>query len=55
MKPHHYGPFEYSAIIDRPPLRWPNGAKIRQAIRQVFHALPLPRTLPGDRLVPEST
>jgi len=28
MKPHHYGPFEYSAIIDRKPLKWPNGARI---------------------------
>jgi peptidoglycan/xylan/chitin deacetylase (PgdA/CDA1 family) len=28
MKPKTYGPFEYSAIIDRPPLRWPDGARI---------------------------
>lgn len=28
MKQHHYGPFEYSAIIDRPPIKWPNGANI---------------------------
>ncbi len=28
MKPSSYGPFEYSAIIDRPPLHWPNGARI---------------------------
>jgi allantoinase len=28
MKPSRYGPFEYSAIIDRPPLKWPNGARI---------------------------
>jgi allantoinase len=28
MKPRSYGPFDYSAIIDRPPLRWPNGARI---------------------------
>ena len=28
MKPSKYGPFDYSAIIDRPPLKWPNGARI---------------------------
>lgn len=28
MKPRAYGPFDYSPIIDRPPLRWPNGARI---------------------------
>jgi peptidoglycan/xylan/chitin deacetylase (PgdA/CDA1 family) len=28
LEPSRYGPFEYSAIIDRPPLKWPNGARI---------------------------
>ncbi len=28
QQPHHYGPFSYSAIIDRPPLVWPNGARL---------------------------
>jgi peptidoglycan/xylan/chitin deacetylase (PgdA/CDA1 family) len=28
MKPRKYGPFEYSAIIDRPPLHWPDGARV---------------------------
>ena len=28
MEPRRYGPFTYSAIIDRPPLRWPNGARV---------------------------
>jgi allantoinase len=28
MKQTSYGPFEYSAIIDRPPLKWPGGARI---------------------------
>ncbi len=28
MNPSSYGPFDYSAIIDRPKLHWPNGARI---------------------------
>jgi allantoinase len=28
VKPSRYGPFDYSAIIDRPPLKWPNGARL---------------------------
>lgn len=28
MKPRAYGPFEYSPIIDRPKLNWPDGARI---------------------------
>jgi allantoinase len=26
--PQHHGRFEYSAIVDRRPLRWPNGARV---------------------------
>src|SRR6202049_478054 len=28
MKPHAYGPFSYSPIIRRPPLAWPDGARV---------------------------
>src|SRR5258708_10111092 len=28
MKPAPYGPFPYSPIIRRPPLRWPGGAQV---------------------------
>jgi peptidoglycan/xylan/chitin deacetylase (PgdA/CDA1 family) len=28
MKPSRYGPFPYSPIINRAPLRWPNGAQL---------------------------
>ncbi len=28
MKPGPYGPFPYSAIIHRPPLKWPNGERL---------------------------
>ena len=28
MKPAPYGPFPYSPIIHRPPLKWPNGAHV---------------------------
>jgi allantoinase len=28
MKPARYGPFPYSPIIHRPPLKWPNGAQL---------------------------
>ncbi|MBV8747501.1 MAG: hypothetical protein JO134_20935, partial [Xanthobacteraceae bacterium] len=26
--PQHHGRFEYSAIVDRKPLRWPSGARV---------------------------
>jgi allantoinase len=28
MKPRSYGPFPYSLISQRPPLKWPNGARV---------------------------
>ena len=28
MKPSSYGPFPYSPIVKRPPLAWPNGARV---------------------------
>ena len=28
MEPGAYGPYAYEPIIDRPPLAWPNGARI---------------------------
>lgn len=28
MRPAFYGPFKYSPIINRPPLRWPDGAHV---------------------------
>src|SRR6202790_4354549 len=28
MKPSRYGPFPYSPIIHRPPLKWPNGEHV---------------------------
>jgi len=28
MKPRRYGPFPYSPIVERPPRRWPNGARV---------------------------
>jgi allantoinase len=28
MKPHPYGPFEYSPIVTRKKLQWPNGARV---------------------------
>jgi allantoinase len=28
MKPRRYGPFPYSPIIDRPKVKWPNGARL---------------------------
>ena len=26
--PHEHGRFDYSPIVDRKPLRWPNGARV---------------------------
>ena len=48
MKPSPYGPFEYSPIIKRSPLKWPNGAKIALWVIpnvEIFH-LDVP--MPGD-------
>ena len=44
MKPRKYGPFEYSAIIDRPPLHWPDGARIALwiGLNVEFYHLDLP-------------
>jgi allantoinase len=48
MQPRPYGPFEYSAIVKRPPLKWPNGAKLALWVvpnLEVFH---LNTNMPGD-------
>lgn len=48
MEPSRYGPFEFSPIIRRPPLKWPNGAKLALWVIpnvEVFH---LDTPMPGD-------
>jgi allantoinase len=48
MERRPYGPFEFSAIAKRPPLKWPNGAKLALWVvpnLEVFH---LDTNMPGD-------
>lgn len=42
-----YAPFPYSAIIDRPPLRWPNGARIAFWVGPNIEFFPLDGKLAG--------
>jgi allantoinase len=58
MKPRDYGPFEYSPIIRRPPLRWPNGERVALwVIPNIEHFLfdrpSTPITLATVNLVPD--
>ena len=47
MEPRSYGPFAYSPIVDRPPLAWPNGARI------AFWAIPNIETFALDERMPD--
>ena len=47
MEPRAYGPYPYSAIIDREPLRWPDGARIALWVVPNIEAFPLDVRVPG--------
>ena len=48
-----YGPFPYSAIIDRPALRWPNGARVAVWVIPNIEFFPLNGTIPREnRIIP---
>ena len=48
MKPSRYGPFSYSPIIDRPPLCWPNGAKLAVWVVPNIEFFPLNERMNGE-------
>jgi peptidoglycan/xylan/chitin deacetylase (PgdA/CDA1 family) len=47
MQPQSYGPYPYSAIIDRPPLRWPDGAHVALVVVPNIEFFPLDVRVPG--------
>jgi allantoinase len=47
MKPAPYGPFPYSAIIDRPALAWPGGAHVALVVVPNIEFFPLDGRIPG--------
>jgi allantoinase len=51
MEPGRYGPFKYSPIIDRPPLRWPNGARLAVWVVPNIEFFPLNEKMRGEEPV----
>lgn len=49
MKPSSYGPFEYSAIIDRPKLALPNGARVALWVGPNIEYFHLDQPLAGEK------
>lgn len=47
MEPRAYGPYPYSAIVDRPKLAWPGGARIAFWVVPNIEAFPLDARVPG--------
>lgn len=47
MQPTDYGPFKYVPITERPPLRWPNGARIAVWVIPNLEFFPLTHGLAG--------
>src|SRR5436853_7012436 len=48
MKAAAYGPFPFSMIERRPPLRWPNDARIALWVITNIEFFALDRPMPGD-------
>lgn len=48
MQPRKYGPFDFSPIAKRPPLKWPNGKKIAVWICANIEIFHLDVAIPGD-------
>lgn len=54
MEPRQYGPFPYSPIVDRPPLKWPNGARLAVWVIHNIEFFPLDeKVLFGAGIVPD--
>ena len=47
MKPQVYGPFDYSPIIKRKKLEWPNGARLALWVIPNVEFFPLDKPIPG--------
>lgn len=47
MRPSRTGPFAYSAITRRPPLRWANGARVAVWVVPNIESFPLDEAIPG--------
>ncbi len=47
MKPSAYGPFDYSPIIRRKKLEWPNGARVALWVIPNVEFFPLDKPIPG--------
>jgi peptidoglycan/xylan/chitin deacetylase (PgdA/CDA1 family) len=48
MQPAAYGPFRFSLINRRPPLKWPNGARVALWVVTNVEFFALDRAMPGD-------
>jgi allantoinase len=46
MQPTPYGPFPYVPTIDRPPIRWPNGARVAVWVAVNLEFFPLDEPVP---------
>lgn len=54
MQPGTYGPFPYSAIIDRPKLEWPNGARVALWVNVNLEFFPYNERVPqAGRTIPD--
>lgn len=49
MEHRSYGPFPYSAIIDRDKLNWPDGARVALVVVPNIESFPLDLAVPGGR------
>ncbi len=48
MKPAPYGPFQFSMINNRPPLKWPGNARVALWVITNIEFFALDRAMPGD-------
>lgn len=49
MQPRAYGPFPYSPITERPPIRWPNGARVALWVIPNIEFMPLDQPVQASR------
>ena len=54
MEPSAYAPYRYEAIVDRPPLTWPGGARIAFWVIPNIEVFALNERMPdGPGLIPD--
>ena len=51
MKPRSYGPFPYSAVVRRPKLEWPNGARVALWVIPNIEFFALDVKIPGSSTI----